>query len=120
MHIISSSFSCSVNNATSYVLKITDLQSGTLVEHVKPLALLGFYYSLKVENFPNMSGNAQKMKVLYGSSFICEQTFSVKCNKSRYRCTLTDNPVDNPSYIHVRHSDFIVLVQAQYKLDFSH
>ena len=94
MHVISSPFTCSVDNAPSDVqLELIDLQSETLLaEHFKSVSLLDFYSSLKEENFPHMRRHAQKMLVLFGSTYICEQTFSVmKFNKSRYRSSLTDD-----------------------------
>lgn len=58
-----------------------------------PLAsLLEFYSSLKEENFPNMRRHAQKMLVLFGSTYICEQTFlGKKLTKSKNRSSLTDD-----------------------------
>ena len=55
MHMISSPFTCSVDNAPSDVqLKVTDLQSETVLsEHFKSVSLLDFYSSLKDENFPH-------------------------------------------------------------------
>ncbi|XP_075322580.1 general transcription factor II-I repeat domain-containing protein 2B-like [Odontesthes bonariensis] len=94
MHMISSPFTCSVDNAPSDVqLELIDLQSdAVLAEHFKSGCLLDFYSSLKEENFPNMKRHAQKMLVLFGSTYICEQTFSMmKFTKSRYRSSLTDD-----------------------------
>uniref|UniRef100_A0A8C5LJG6 SPIN-DOC-like zinc-finger domain-containing protein n=1 Tax=Leptobrachium leishanense TaxID=445787 RepID=A0A8C5LJG6_9ANUR len=94
MHMISSPFSCSVDNTPSDVqLELIDLQSDALMaEHFKSVSLLDFYSSLKEENFQHMRMRAQKMLVLFGSTYICEQTFSVmKFNKSRYRSSLTDD-----------------------------
>ncbi|XP_034001037.1 general transcription factor II-I repeat domain-containing protein 2B-like, partial [Trematomus bernacchii] len=72
MHLISSPFTCSVDNAPSDVqLELIDLQSdAVLVEHFKSGSLLDFYSSLKEENFPNMRRHAQKMLVLFGSTYI--------------------------------------------------
>ncbi|XP_068449722.1 general transcription factor II-I repeat domain-containing protein 2B-like [Clinocottus analis] len=56
MHMVSSPFTCSVDNAPSDVqLELIDLQSdAVLAEHFKSESLLDFYSSLKEENFPNM------------------------------------------------------------------
>lgn len=79
MHMISSPFTCSLDNAPSDVqLELIDLQSdAVLAEQFKSGSLLDFYSSLKEENFPNMRRHAQKMLVLFGSTYICEQTFSM-------------------------------------------
>ena len=43
-----------------------------------------FYASLNEATFPNLRRTAQKMLVLFGSTYVCEQTFSVmNINKSR-------------------------------------
>ena len=88
MHMISSPFTCSVDNAPSDVqLELIDLQSDTLLsERFKSVSLLDLYSFLQEETFPHMKRHAQKMLVLFGSTYICEQTFSLmKFNKSRYR-----------------------------------
>ncbi|KAF7246160.1 General transcription factor II-I repeat domain-containing protein 2B [Varanus komodoensis] len=125
MHMISSPFSCSVNTAASDVqLELIDLQSDKLLaEHFKSVSLLTFYSSLKEESFPNLRRHAQKMLVLFGSTYICEQTFSVmKFNKSRYRSSLSDNHLSAVLRISTTdiQPDFSALVEAQNRLDFSH
>lgn len=79
MHLISSPFACNVDNAPIDVqLELIDLQSDTvLAEYFKSASLLEFYSSLKEENFPNMRKHAQKMLVLFGSTYTYEQTFSL-------------------------------------------
>lgn len=125
MHMITSPFTCSVDNAPSDVqLELTDLQSdAALAEHFKSGSLLDFYSSLKEENFPNMRRHAQKMFVLFGSTYICEQTFSViRFNKSRYRSSLTDDHLSALLRISISdiQPDFDAPVKAQQRLDFSH
>nr|XP_033932408.1 general transcription factor II-I repeat domain-containing protein 2B-like [Pseudochaenichthys georgianus] len=63
----------SVDNAPSDVqLELIDLQSdAVLAEHFKSASLLDFYSSLEEENFPNSRRHAQKMLVLFGSTYIC-------------------------------------------------
>lgn len=72
MHMIFSPFTCSVDNAPSDVqLELTDLQSdAVLAEHFKSGSLLDFCSSFKEENFPNLRRHAQKMLVLFGSTYI--------------------------------------------------
>ncbi|XP_071398745.1 general transcription factor II-I repeat domain-containing protein 2A-like, partial [Centroberyx affinis] len=118
MHMISSPFTCSVDNAPSDVqLELIDLQSdAVLAEHFKSGSLLDFYSSLKEENFPNMRRHAQKMLVLFGSTYICEQTFSMmKFTKSRYRSSLTDDHLSAVLRISTSdiQPDFDALVKAQ-------
>lgn len=91
--MISSPFTYGVDNAPSDVqLKLIDLKSDMiLAEHFKSVSLLDFDSSLKEENFPLMRRYAQKMLVLFGSIYRCEQKFSVmKLNKSKNRSSLTD------------------------------
>lgn len=125
MCMISSPFTCSVDQAPSDVqLELIDLQSdAVLAEQFKSGSLLDFYSSLKKENFPNMRRHAQKMLVLFGSTYICEQTFSVmKFTKSRYRSSLTDDHLSALLRISTSdiQPDFDALVKAQQRLDFSH
>ncbi|XP_044075180.1 general transcription factor II-I repeat domain-containing protein 2B-like [Siniperca chuatsi] len=125
MCMISSPFTCSMDNAPSDVqLELIDLQSdAVLAEHFKSGSLLDFYSSLKEEDFPNLRRHAQKMLVLFGSTYICEQTFSMmKFTKSRYRCALTDDHLSAVLRISTSNiqPDFDALVKAQQRLDFSH
>ncbi|KAK2828937.1 hypothetical protein Q5P01_019971 [Channa striata] len=108
MHMISSPFSCSVDNAPSDVqLELIDLQSdAVLAEHFKSGSLLDFYSSLKEENFPNMRRHAQKMLF----------------TKSTYRSSLTDDHLSAVLRISTSNiqPDFDALVKAQQRPDFSH
>ena len=72
MQLVSSPFTCSVDSApTDVQLELIDLQSDSLLkEHFKSASLLEFYSALKEENFPNMRRHAQKMLVLFGSTYI--------------------------------------------------
>ena len=114
-----------MDDASSDVqLELIDLQSdAVLAEHFKSQPLLNFYSSLKQEKFRNIKRYAQKMFVLFGSTYICEQTFSVvKLNKSRYRSSLTDDHLS--AVLHIATSDiqpdFDTLVNDQKRLNFSH
>uniref|UniRef100_A0AAY5KZX0 HAT C-terminal dimerisation domain-containing protein n=1 Tax=Esox lucius TaxID=8010 RepID=A0AAY5KZX0_ESOLU len=94
MHMVSSPFNCSVDNAPSDVqMELIDLQSDTLLaEHFRSVSLLDFYSSLKEENFPHLRRHAQRIIVLFGSTYVREQTFSVmKFNKSKHRSSITDD-----------------------------
>ncbi|XP_033842308.1 general transcription factor II-I repeat domain-containing protein 2-like [Periophthalmus magnuspinnatus] len=73
-------------------LELIDLQSdSTLKEKFSTLKLNDFYASLNEATFPNLRRTAQKMLTLFGSTYLCEQTFSVmNINKDRHRSRLTD------------------------------
>uniref|UniRef100_A0A8C8R4R6 Uncharacterized protein n=1 Tax=Pelusios castaneus TaxID=367368 RepID=A0A8C8R4R6_9SAUR len=73
-------------------LELIDLQSDAILkENFHSLALKEFYSSLNEATFPNLRGMAQKMLAFFGSTYVCEQTFSVmNINKSRHRSQLTD------------------------------
>lgn len=125
MHLISSPLTFSVDNAPSDAqLELIDLQFDAVpADHFKSGSLLDFYSSLKEENFPNMRRHAQKMLVLFGSTYICEQTFSLmKFTKSRYRSCLTGDHLSALLRIFTSdmQPDFDALVKAQERLDLSH
>lgn len=125
MHMVSSPFNCSVDNAPSDVqMELIDLQSDTLLaEHFRSVSLLDFYSSLKEENFPHLRRHSQKILVLFGSTYVCEQTFSVmKFNKSKHRSSITDDHLSAVLRIATSdiQPDFNALVQAQDRLDYSH
>lgn len=73
-------------------LELIDLQcDSVLKEKFNSLKLNEFYASLSEELFPNIRQMAQRMLVLFGSTYVCEQTFSVmNINKARHRAQLTD------------------------------
>ncbi|XP_069584553.1 general transcription factor II-I repeat domain-containing protein 2B-like [Ranitomeya imitator] len=125
MHMASSPFTCCVDNAPSDIqLELIDLQSDNLLKELfKSVSLLEFYSSLKEENFPHIRRRAQRMLVLFGSTYVCEQTFSLmKFNKSRYRSSLSDDHLC--AVLRISTSDiepnFSELVRAQNRLDYSH
>jgi hypothetical protein len=73
-------------------LELIDMQSDhTVKEMFNAVTLVDFYKSLSAEKFPCMKKFAGKMFSIFGSTYICEQSFScLKINKSKYRCSLTD------------------------------
>ena len=73
-------------------LELIDLQNDyVLKKKFKTLKLNEFYASPSHTRFPEIRKMAQKMLVLFGSSYICEQTFSqMNFNKSKHRSQLTD------------------------------
>ena len=88
------SFSCCVDDTPSGIqLELIDLQSDALLpDHFKSMPLLHFYFTLHEEKFANLWRHAQKMLVLFGSTYTCEQASSVmKFNKSRHKFSLTED-----------------------------
>ncbi|XP_070264829.1 general transcription factor II-I repeat domain-containing protein 2-like [Myotis yumanensis] len=59
-------------------LELIDLQSDSVLkEKFSSLELRDFYASRNEATFPNIRRMAQKILVLFGSTYVCEQTFSV-------------------------------------------
>jgi len=73
-------------------LELIDMQSDhTVKEMFNAVTLVDFYKSLSADKFPCVKKFAGKMFSIFGSTYICEQSFScMKINKSQYRCSLTD------------------------------
>ena len=67
-------------------LELIDLQSDSVFkEKFNSLKLNDVYASLNEATFPNHRKTAQKILVLFGSTCVCEQTFSImNINKSRH------------------------------------
>lgn len=62
-----------------------------LKEKFNSLKLNDFYASVDEAMFPNLRRMAQNMLALFGSTYVCEQTFSLmNINKARHRSKLTD------------------------------
>ena len=76
-------------------LELIDLQAdGTLRERFRTVSLAEFYGSLSDEKFRNFKHFASTMLSLFGSTYICEQTFScLTINKAKNRSLLTDSNV---------------------------
>ena len=124
MHMVSSPFNCSVDVAPSEVqMKLIDLQSDKLLaEYFRSVSLLDFYSSFKEENFPHLRRHVQRILVLFGSTYHCKQTFSVKkFNKSKHRSSMTDGHLSAVLCIATSdiQPDFNALVQTQIRLDYS-
>ena len=76
-------------------LELINLQAdGTLPERFRTVSLAEFYGSLSDKKFRNFKHFAATMLSLFGSTYICEQTFScLTINKSKNRSLLTDSNV---------------------------
>lgn len=73
-------------------LELIDLQCDmVLKDKFNSLKLDEFYASLSAAKFPNIQKMAQRMLVLFGSTYVCEQTFSVmNTNKAPHRSQMSD------------------------------
>ena len=94
--LVSTPFSFDSEKASPDVqLDLSDIQCDlTLKEKFNTSKLDSFYGygSLNETQFPNLRRHARRMLVVFGSTYVWEQTFSVmNYNKSRCRSRLTDN-----------------------------
>nr|XP_014351308.1 PREDICTED: general transcription factor II-I repeat domain-containing protein 2A-like [Latimeria chalumnae] len=74
-------------------LELIELQCSTVLKSKhREVLLLEFYRTLDNTLFPNLSREALKLLSLFGSTYICEQVFSLmKLNKLHLRIRLTDD-----------------------------
>uniref|UniRef100_A0A096M3P2 HAT C-terminal dimerisation domain-containing protein n=1 Tax=Poecilia formosa TaxID=48698 RepID=A0A096M3P2_POEFO len=77
----------------SLQLELIEMQcDDSLKSQHQLLSLPEFYQSLDNAKFPLMRLHAKRMMSLFGSTYICEQTFSqLNQNKSRLRTRMTDS-----------------------------
>uniref|UniRef100_A0AAR2LR24 DUF4371 domain-containing protein n=1 Tax=Pygocentrus nattereri TaxID=42514 RepID=A0AAR2LR24_PYGNA len=93
LHLVSCPFTQDPETAPQELqLELIDLQCDTVLkEKFNSLKLDEFYASLSTDKFPNIRKMAQRMLVLFGSTYVCEQTFSVmNTNKAPHRSQLSD------------------------------
>lgn len=86
-------FSTEINNAPSDLqLDLIDLQCNpNLKELHRKEDICMFYNSLDSTKFKNLRNFAKKMLIIFGSTYICEQTFSImNFNKNSLRARLKD------------------------------
>ncbi|XP_073432233.1 general transcription factor II-I repeat domain-containing protein 2-like [Dendrobates tinctorius] len=86
-------FSIDIENVdTVYQMELAELQNcDSLKDAFKSSSLPNFYASLPSETYPNLRKHALKMATIFGSTYVCEQTFSrMKHLKSPTRSRLTD------------------------------
>ena len=80
-------------------LELLSLQSDPIIKadfqtQISKRDLFTFYKTLPREHYPNLRRRAQRMFSFFGSTYICEQTFSLlKLTKSKVRSRLTDEHV---------------------------
>ncbi|XP_067453417.1 general transcription factor II-I repeat domain-containing protein 2-like [Thunnus thynnus] len=77
----------------SLQLELIEMQcDDSLKNQHQLLSLPDFYRSLEKAKFPLIRRHAKQMMSLFGSTYICEQTFSLlTLNKSRLRTRMTDS-----------------------------
>uniref|UniRef100_A0A3B4EKN8 HAT C-terminal dimerisation domain-containing protein n=1 Tax=Pygocentrus nattereri TaxID=42514 RepID=A0A3B4EKN8_PYGNA len=93
LHLVSCPFTQDPETAPQELqLELIDLQCDTVLkEKFNSLKLDEFYASLSTDKFPNIRKMEQRMLVLFGSTYVCEQTFSVmNTNKAPHRSQLSD------------------------------
>lgn len=80
------------NVDTIYQMELAELQTcDSLKDAFKTSSLPNFYASLPSETYPILRNHALKMATIFGSTYVCEQTFSrMKHLKSPTRSRLTD------------------------------
>ena len=91
--ILSSPFTTDIEKVPDTIqLELIDLQcDSTLKEKFQSESIDKFYASLNESKFGNLRKMAMKLLVLFGSIYICEQTFStMNINKTNLRSNLTD------------------------------
>uniref|UniRef100_A0A3P9LFQ4 HAT C-terminal dimerisation domain-containing protein n=1 Tax=Oryzias latipes TaxID=8090 RepID=A0A3P9LFQ4_ORYLA len=94
MELFSPPFSVSPDLAPEHLqMELIEFQCDTeLRRKFVSLPLRDFYPHVSVQRYPQMRKNAQVMLSLFGSTYICEQTFSLmNLNKIKLRGTLTDS-----------------------------
>ncbi len=75
-----------------YQFELAELQNcDVLKDAFKPNGLIELYAALPNNIYLNIKRHAMKMSTLFGSTYICEQTFSfMKLMKTQMRSRLTD------------------------------
>uniref|UniRef100_A0A3B3IGK3 HAT C-terminal dimerisation domain-containing protein n=1 Tax=Oryzias latipes TaxID=8090 RepID=A0A3B3IGK3_ORYLA len=94
MELFSQPFSVSPDSVPEHLqMELIEFQCDTeLRPKFVSLPLRDFYPHVSKQRYPQMRKNAQVMLSLFGSTYICEQTFSLmNLNKIKLRGTLTDS-----------------------------
>ncbi|KAF2893812.1 hypothetical protein ILUMI_12362 [Ignelater luminosus] len=98
LKLVSLPFSFNVEDAPANIqLQLIDMQSNQLLkEEFKTKTLTEFYACLEKKKFDELRNYAQKFLVIFGSTYICEKTFSVmKYTKSKYKSEITDEKLQS-------------------------
>ena len=77
-------------------MELIDLQASSVYKSKHKESLQDFYEYLNKEEIKNLLTSAKQMFSLFGSTNICEQTFSViKFNKNKQHSWLTDGHLED-------------------------
>ncbi|MCJ8731192.1 hypothetical protein PDJAM_G00196560 [Pangasius djambal] len=108
----------------SLQLELIEMQcDDSLKNQHQLLSLPDFYWSLEEAKFPLMRRHAKRMMSLFGSTYICEQTFSLMTlNKSRLRTKMTNDHLCDVLCISTTKltPDLPAILQAKGQLHCSH
>uniref|UniRef100_A0A673JDS5 HAT C-terminal dimerisation domain-containing protein n=1 Tax=Sinocyclocheilus rhinocerous TaxID=307959 RepID=A0A673JDS5_9TELE len=91
-------FTISVNTVSDDLqMKLIELQCDSELQlKFRSLPLTDFYKCVPANRYPKMCKQAQVMLSLFGSTYLCEQTFSLmNLNKCKLRSKLTDSHLHN-------------------------
>ena len=104
--LLSSPFACDIEIAPEHLqMELIDFQTDNSLKNMfESKMLIEFYASLPSEKFQRLKSFARKMFVLFASTYICEQTFSImKVNKSKNRALITDSNLQSVLRISTSH-----------------
>ncbi|KAI7791300.1 putative general transcription factor II-I repeat domain-containing protein 2-like [Triplophysa rosa] len=78
-------------------MELIDLQCDSELKHkFRSQPLIDFYKCVPANRYPKMCKQAQVMLSLFGSTYLCEQTFTLmNLNKCKLRSSLTDSHLHN-------------------------
>ncbi|XP_056586089.1 general transcription factor II-I repeat domain-containing protein 2B-like [Triplophysa dalaica] len=96
--LFSQPFTISVDTVSDDLqMELIDLQCDSELKHkFRSQPLIDFYKCVPANWYPKMCKQAQVMLSLFGSTYICEQTFSLmNLNKCKLRSSLTDSHLHN-------------------------
>jgi len=98
LQIIENPFSVDPEEVPSHLqMEIIDLQASPVYKRKhEESSLQDFYKCLRKDEFENLLSLAKQMFSLFGSTYICEQTFSImNFNKNKERSSLTDGYLED-------------------------
>jgi hypothetical protein len=94
IHLFQNPFTSEMEEASEiYQLEFTDMQTNVELKEVfRSSTREQFYKCLSDSKFPNIKGLATKMLTVFGSTYMCEQTFSrMKLIKPKFRTRMTND-----------------------------
>ncbi|KAG2467730.1 GTD2A protein, partial [Polypterus senegalus] len=103
-------------------MELIDLQCDSELKHkFTSLPLTDFYKCVPANRYPKMCKQAQVMLSLFGSTYLCEQTFSLmNLNKSKLRSKLTDSHLQNILSVSQLQPNLEKLLKNKDQFDISH